>query len=265
MKKSTYPNYEIIVVENNSREPATFRYYRELLKKYDNVKIITWSGNGFNWAELNNFGASEAAGDYLLLLNNDTEVITPEWIEEMLMHAQRPEVGIVGSMLYYPNDTIQHAGAILCLANTVGHAFSGVDRGSGGYMRRLCYAQNLMVVTGACMLMRKDVFDEVGGVDVDFAVALNDIDLCMRVRKEGYLVVWTPFAELYHYESKSRGIDDTECKKRRSEAEYSLFRNRWQDELSEGDPYYNPNFSTENASFELDRPKKKNMRKPFKK
>ena len=145
-----------------------------------------WPGSGFSWAALNNYAVAEkAAGEYLLLLNNDTKVISPGWIEEMLMHAQRQDVGAVGAMLYYPNNTIQHAGVILNLGGVAGHAFTGIRRGNEGYMGRLCFAQNLSAVTGACMMIRRNVWEEVGGIDEQLAVNLNDIDLCLRLRKAG--------------------------------------------------------------------------------
>lgn len=250
-EKTTYSNYEIVIAENNSTDPDTFEYY-DSLKNYANVKIITWSGNDFNWAAINNYAVREAAsGDYLLLLNNDTEIITPAWIEEMLMYAQRPNVGAVGAMLYYPDDTIQHAGVIMGIGSVAAHAFCKVKRGSVGYMGRLCYAQNLSAVTGACVMMRRSVWDEMGCIDEEFAVNYNDIDLCMRIRKAGYLIVWTPYAELYHYESKSRGPIDDPVKKAGLEYEKTLFRTKWPDILENGDPYYNPNFSHKNACFEL--------------
>lgn len=242
-EKSTYRNFEIIVVENNSRELETFECYEELLRRWDNVKVVMWDGP-FNWSAINNYGVREAAaGEMILLLNNDTEVIAPNWMEEMLMYAQRRDVGCVGAMLYYPNDTVQHAGAIVGLDDDqiVTHSFKGVKRGEVGYAGKLRYAQNMSAVTGACLLMRRDVWDEVGGCDERFPVGLNDVDLCMRIRKAGYLIVWTPYAELYHSESKSRGVDNTPEKRARRAEEEALFRERWAAELAVGDPYYNPN------------------------
>ena len=204
--KTTYQNYEIIIVENNSQSPELFRYYKELTEHYSNIKVLYWQGTGFNWSALNNFGVQEAAGEYVLLINNDTEVISSNWIQEMLMYAQRPDVGIVGAMLYYPDDKVQHAGVLIGKEIIATHAFSETSRGEYGYMKKLSYAQDVSAVTGACMLMRKKVFEKTGGMDEQFAVGLNDIDFCMRVRRAGYLVVWTPYAELYHYESRSRGL-----------------------------------------------------------
>lgn len=241
-EKSTYRNFEIIVVENNSRELKTFEYYETMLERWDNVKLVLWDGP-FNWSAINNYGVRKSAtGDMILLLNNDIEVIAPNWLEEMIMYAQRRDVGCVGAMLYYPDDTIQHAGVLVGAGGQlVSHAFADVTRGEVGYARKLCYAQNMSAVTGACMLMRREVWDEMGGCDENYPVNFNDIDLCMRIREAGYLVVWTPFAELYHYESKSRGKDNTPAKRARAEAEKARLEDRWAAELAAGDPYYNPN------------------------
>ena len=251
-EKTSYRNYEIIIVENNSTLRKTFEYYRKLSSESDNVKIIRWKGNEFNWSAINNYAAEKAAsGEYLLLLNNDMTVISPGWIEEMLMYAQRSDVGAVGAMLYYPDDTIQHAGVILGMGGVAAHAFNVFRRGSVGYMGRLCYAQNLSAVTGACMMIRRTVWEEVGGINEQFAVNYNDIDLCLRIREAGYLIVWTPYAELYHYESKSRGGIDTPEKRDGLAREKLLFRKRWYDVLEKGDPYYNPNLTLRRSDFSL--------------
>ena len=251
---STYRNFEIVVVENNSREPRTFAYYKAMLARWDNVKLVRWDGP-FNWSAINNHGVRQGAGgDMILLLNNDTEVITPSWLEEMIMYAQRQDVGCVGAMLYYPDDTIQHAGVLVGAGGQlVSHSFKNVSRGETGYAGKLCYAQNVSAVTGACMLMRREVWDEVGGCDEGYPVGLNDIDLCMRIREAGYLIVWTPYAELYHYESKSRGVDNTPEKQARAEAERTRFKERWSAELAAGDPYYNPNLG---LGYFIARPRK---------
>ena len=247
--KTTYEPYEIIIAENNSVKLETFEYYEQLVTEDPRVVVVNWPGE-FNWAAINNFAIESATGEYLLLLNNDTEVISPNWIEEMLMYAQRPDVGIVGAMLYYPDDTVQHAGVIVGMKGVAAHAFAGVERNERGYADRLCYAQDLSAVTGACVLMRKEVFEQVGGIDESFAVNYNDIDLCLRIREAGYLVVWTPFAELYHYESKSRGLPKTPEDKAARLDEALRFQERWSDILDKGDPYFNPNLSLEHTSFE---------------
>lgn len=251
IEKSTYENYEIIVVENNSTEADTFAYYEEL-KENERIKIVTFEGS-FNYSAVNNLGAANASGEYLLLLNNDTQVITVNWIEEMLMYAQRDDVGAVGAKLYYADKTIQHAGVVLALGahRTAGHSHYGQHRDNLGYMGRLCYAQNVSAVTGACLLVKKSLFDIAGGLDESFAVSLNDVDFCLKLRQRGYLNVFTPFAELYHYESVSRGLDDRGEKAERYNEESERFRKKWKEVLEAGDPYYNLNFSLDRSDFAL--------------
>lgn len=250
--KSTYRNFEVIVVENNSKSEEIFKYYEEIQKRWKNLKVVTWDKH-FNYSAINNFGAKFASGEHLLLLNNDTEVIAPDWIQEMLMYSQRNDVGAVGAKLYYPDDTIQHAGLGIGLLTLAGHYHRNFRRTHPGYMGRLAYAQNLSGVTAACMMIRKSVWDEVGGLDETFEVAFNDVDLCMRIRKANYLIVWTPFAELYHYESKSRGSDDAPEKRARFVGEVERFQKRWKKELEEGDPYYNPNLTLDKEDFSVKR------------
>lgn len=251
LEKSTYDNYEIIVVENNSTEPEVFEYYEEL-KKHKNIEVVIYEGE-FNYSKVNNFGAGQAEGEYILLLNNDTEVITINWMEELLMYAQREDVGAVGAKLYYENNTIQHAGIVIGLGahRTAGHTHYMVDKNNFGYMGRLCYAQDVSAVTGACLLVKKALFDELGGLDEEFAVALNDVDFCLRLRKKGLLNIFTPFAELYHYESVSRGSDMSGENAKRYDEEAETFRNKWKEELEKGDPYYNPNFSLDHSDYTL--------------
>lgn len=247
-EKTTYSNFEVIIVENNSTQQSTFRYYRSLEDVHDNLKVVVWDSI-FNYSAINNFGFKEAKGEYVLLLNNDIEVITPDWIQEMVMFAQRGDVGAVGAMLYYPDDTIQHAGVILGIGGVAGHSHKYYQRGSYGYMSRATIAQNLTAVTFACVMMRREVFEEVGGLDEAFQVAFNDVDMCMRIRKAGYLVVFTPYAELYHHESKSRGSEDTPEKVKRFNSEVDRFQGRWSKELADGDPYYNPNLTLIHEDF----------------
>lgn len=246
--KTTWPDYEIVIVENNSTAPELFDYYERIQREHANVRVVTWEG-AFNYSAVNNYGAQFCTGEYLLLLNNDVEVITPDWIEEMLMFAQRPDVGAVGAKLYYPDGTIQHAGVCLGLGSVAGHYFAHVDGENVGYMGRLLYPQNMTAVTAACMLLRREVWDKAGGLDEAWALAFNDVDLCLRIRKAGYHIVWTPFAELYHLESASRGTDDTPEKKKRFDGEKLRFRTRWAKELEAGDPYYNPNLSLQRSDF----------------
>ncbi len=251
LEKSTYENIEIIVVENNSTEKETFDYYEEL-KENEKIRVITFEG-AFNYSAVNNSGVANASGEYILLLNNDTQVITVNWLEEMLMYAQRRDVGAVGAKLYYANKTIQHAGVVLGLGahRTAGHSHYGQHRENLGYMGRLCYAQNVSAVTGACLMVKKALFEEVGGLDESFAISLNDVDFCLKLHQKGYLNVFTPFAELYHFESLSRGLDDNGEKAQRYNRESEQFRTKWKDVLEAGDPYYNPNFSLDRSDFAL--------------
>lgn len=207
IEKSTYDNYEIVIVENNSETKEIFSYYEEL-KNNPSIKIVTFKG-AFNYSAVNNFGVGAATGDYVLLLNNDTQVITVNWLEELLMYAQREDVGAVGGKLYYADKTIQHAGVVIGLGahRTAGHTHYRQKRENLGYMGRLCYAQDVSAVTGACLMVKKKLYEEAGGLDEGFAVSLNDVDFCLKLRQLGYLNVFTPFAELYHYESVSRGLD----------------------------------------------------------
>lgn len=247
LEKSTYDNYEIIIVENNSMLKSTFAYY-DSLKKDERIKVVTWEKE-FNYSAINNFGATFADGEYILLLNNDMEVIACDWLEEMLMFAQREDVGAVGAKLYYPDDTVQHAGVILGIGGVAGHSHKYFKKDEPGYFARLVVAQDLSAVTAACMMMPKAVFDEVGGLDEGYKVAFNDVDLCMKIRRAGYLIVYTPYAELYHYESVSRGSEDTPEKVERFNGEVARFMDRWGKELLAGDPYYNPNLSLEFEDF----------------
>ncbi len=248
--KSTYKNFEVIVAENNSVESETFEYYKTLESKYNNLKIVTWKRE-FNYSAINNFAVKTTRGEYVLLLNNDIEIITPDWIEQMLMFAQRSDVGAVGAKLYYDDNTIQHAGVIVGLGGVAGHAHKGFAYDDPGYMARASIVQNFSACTAACLLVRKDVYNEVGGLDEDYAVAFNDIDFCMSIRKAGYLIVFTPYAEFYHYESKSRGLEDTTEKRARFNGEVIRFQSRWAKELKKGDPYYNPNLSLDSEDFAL--------------
>lgn len=251
-EKSSYKNFEIIIIENNSKDPETFGYY-ETLQGQNNIKVVKYAAGGkFNYSAINNFGVKFAAGEHLLFLNNDTSVISEDWIEEMLMYSQRKDVGAVGAKLYYPDDTIQHAGVIVGLGGVAGHSHCGFKKTALGYMARLYFAQECSAVTGACLMTKKSIFEEVGGFDEKmFAVEFNDVDLCMRIRKSGYKIIWTPYAELYHYESKSRGYDDTPEKKNRHRMEVFNFKTRWSNELAQGDPFYNPNLTLDRGDFSL--------------
>ncbi len=249
LNKSSYKNIEILIIENNSENSDTFAYY-EQISKDERIRVLKYSGE-FNYSKINNFAANEAKGEYLLLLNNDTEVISECWLEEMLMFAQRKDVGAVGAKLYYPDDTIQHAGVLMGINHVAGHAHKGWKRDSLGYAGRLVIAQNMSGVTGACLMMRKKVFDEINGFDEEFPVAFNDVDLCLRIRNKGYLIVFTPYAELYHYESKSRGYEEE------SQEKWNVYnkavkrlQSKWSYEL-EHDPYYNKNLTLQREDFSL--------------
>lgn len=246
---STYDNYEIVIVENNS-ETAEIRTYYEEISRHPRVQVVEYKGD-FNYSKINNFGVQYAKGEYLLLLNNDTEVINPDWMEELLMYAMRKDVGVVGAKLYYPDKTIQHAGIVIGLGahRTAGHTHYRIPEANVGYMGRLCYAQDVTAVTGACMMVSKALYEELGGLDESFTVALNDVDFCLRVREKGLLNIFTPFAELYHYESKSRGSDKKDERALRYQQESDRFCVKWADALAKGDPYYNPNFSLDHSDF----------------
>ena len=248
IEKSTYKNYEIIVVENNSVKDETFAYYKKIEAK--GVKVVYWE-KGFNYSAINNYGASYAKGDYLLLLNNDVEVITPDWLEEMLGNCQRKEVGIVGVKLYYPDDTVQHAGIIVGIGGIAGNIFVGLPRRYTGYFHKASVQQDLSAVTAACMMVKRSVYEAVKGLDEKLQVAFNDVDFCLRVRKAGYLVVYNPYAELYHYESKTRGPEDTKEKARRFYSELEYMRSHHLDILKNGDPMYNRNLTLTKWDYSL--------------
>lgn len=249
-KKATYKNIEYIIVENNSEEQATFDYYEKLKQNNKKVKVVVWEKK-FNYSAINNFGVKFASGEYLLFLNNDTEIINSDCIEELLGHCMRDDVGIVGARLYYEDDTIQHAGVIIGLGGVAGHAFPGACKEEPGYFGRIIAAQDYSAVTAACMMTKKSVFNEVQGFEEKLAVAFNDVDFCMKVREAGYLVVYNPYAELHHYESKSRGLEDTEEKVQRFQGEIETFKERWGEFLLKGDPYYSPNLTLDKNDFSL--------------
>ena len=249
-RKSTYRNYEVLIVENNSEKEETFEYYKKLPERYPKVRVLTWEKE-FNYSAINNFAAEEAQGEYLLFLNNDVEILTPDWIEEMLQNCQQENVAAVGAKLYYPDDTIQHAGVVLGLGGSAGHIMCRASREDPGYFGRMISVQEISAVTAACMMVKKSEFDSVKGFDETFQVAFNDIDLCMKFRAAGKKIVFTPYAELYHYESKSRGLEDTPEKQFRFEKETKHFEEKWGEQMSKGDPYYNPNLSLKEADCSL--------------
>lgn len=245
--KTNYQNYEILIIENNSEKEETFAYYETLIKN-TKCKVIKWE-KSFNYSAINNFGVSHAKGDYILLLNNDVEVITNHWLEEMLGTAMQKGIGAVGAMLLYPDNTVQHAGAVYGICGLVGHVHKNFPKDAQGYYHRLQIAQNFSCVTAACLMVPRKVFQECKGLDERFEVAFNDMDFCLRIRKHGYRIVMTPFAKLYHYESKSRGAEDSIEKLARFHREIALFRDIWQQELLLGDPYYNENLTAHRDDF----------------
>ena len=249
-KRATYKNIEYIIIENNSEKEETFEYYEKLKKENPRVKLVVWEKE-FNYSRINNFGVQYARGEYLLFLNNDTEIINENVIEEMLGYCMRDDVGIVGARLYYEDDTVQHAGVVVGLGGVAGHAFVGAAKDDPGYFRRIFVAQDYSAVTAACLMSKRKVFDKVKGFEETLAVAFNDIDFCMKVRKAGYLIVYNPYVELHHYESKSRGLEDTEEKIERFQGEIEIFQERWKEFLEEGDPYYSPNLTLDKNDFSL--------------
>jgi len=247
--KSTYRNYEVIIVENNSKEPDTFAYYKSIDGK-DGISVIYWEEE-FNYSRINNYGIMHAKGDYIVCLNNDISVITPDWMEELLGNCQRKEVGITGARLYFPDNTIQHAGIVVGMGGSAGSMFVGMSRNRTGYMHKAAIQQNLSAMTAACFMVKRQAFEQAGGFDEKLAVAFNDVDFCLRVRQAGYLVVYNPDAQMYHDESKTRGYEDTPEKQARFQKEKDYLRSRWPEIMEQGDPYYNRNLSLEKCDYTI--------------
>ena len=248
LRKTKYSNYEIIVIDNQSQEAETHAYF-DKLRNNPKIKIVSYDAP-FNYSKINNSAVAASDGEFIGLINNDIEVISPDWLGEMVSQASRKGIGAVGAMLYYPNDTIQHAGVVLGLGGVAGHVYVGKPRGYGGQMSRAKLVQNLSAITAACLLIRRDTFDAVGGLDPTLQVAFNDIDFCLRVRQLGLRNLWTPFAELYHHESASRGYEDTPEKQQRFLSEVALMTGRWGKALQQ-DSAYNPNLTLEGCDFSL--------------
>ena len=247
---NSYKNFEIVIIENNSEKKETFQYYEKLKKQHENVKVVTWKKE-FNYSAINNFGVKSAEGEYLLFLNNDTEMMTEDALEEMLGCCMREEVGVVGAKLLYADDTVQHAGIVIGFDNYAGHVNMKIGKDEFGYMGRAKINCNYSAVTAACMMTKKDLFEQVGGFDEQFVIACNDVDYCLKLRELNKLIVFNAFAEWHHYESKSRGYEDTEEKIERFEKEKKKFQKKWQKVLDEGDPFYNKNFPITEAPFTL--------------
>lgn len=248
-KNTGYQNFEIIIVENNSTTDEIFRYYKELSGNRK-IHLLRW-GKEFNYSAINNFAVAHAKGEYLLFLNNDVKSINPDWLEEMLGVCQRPEVGGVGAKLIYPDNTIQHAGCVIGMGGIAGHMFVDMPADRTGYLHKASLLQDMSAVTAACLLMKKEVFEQAGGFTEELAVAFNDVDLCLKVRKNGYLIVYDPYAKLYHMESKTRGAEDSKEKVRRFQTEIEYMRCHWIDILKNGDPCYNKNLSLTKWNYSL--------------
>lgn len=262
MDRGTYKNVEFIVIENNSVEPDTFAYYKRIQTECRQVRVVTWERD-FNYSAINNFGVTYAKGDYLLFLNNDVEIIAPGFMEEMLGFVQREDVGAVGARLLYQDDTIQHAGVVVGFGGVAGHTFIGLHKAENSYFHRAMCAQDYSAVTAACLMTKKKLFDQAGGFSEELAVAFNDIDYCMKIRTLDKLVVYAPYAVLYHYESKSRGLEDTPEKVARFNREVAVFAKKWPDILRHGDPYYNPNLTLRKSNFALRDLKKEGIGEPY--
>ena len=242
---TTYKNYEIIIIENNSEEEKTFDFYKQIDGK-DKIKVVYYPEKEFNYSKIINFGVKNSTGEYIIQLNNDTELLTPDWLQEMLMFAQREDVGAVGVELFYPDKTIQHAGIIIGIGGVAGHVFKNIPKGMHGYFSKDAMIQNLSAVTAACIMTKKSIYDEVGYMDEKFKVAFNDVDFCLKIREKGKLIVYNPYVQFIHYESKSRGFEDTPEKQARFKTEVDRFYEKWQSFLDEGDPYYNINLRLDN-------------------
>jgi GT2 family glycosyltransferase len=246
-----YQNFEIIGVDNNSEDEQTHVLMEELVRTDSRIRFVRYE-KPFNYSAINNFAVQEAAGEHIILMNNDIEVLNIDWLEALLEHSQRSEVGAVGAKLYYKNNTIQHAGVIIGIAGFAGHSHRHFPRRSPGYFNRLNCIQNLSAVTAALLMVKKEYYHAVGGLDEEnLGTALNDVDFCLKLREKGYLNIFTPYCEAYHYESVSRGYEDTPEKQARFAREVAYFKKRWAVILAKGDPYYNPQLTLEREDFSL--------------
>ena len=273
LEKTTYSNYEIVVVENNSDTEEIYEYYKEIIK-LDKVRVVNYNTGkeilsseecsleftnsnrrevkpGFNYSAIINFGVRMSDGEYAIQLNNDTELMTPNWLEIMLGFCQREDVGAVGVKLYFPDETIQHAGIIVGIGGIAGNRFKSIPKSGHGYFAKESMIENLSAVTGACLMAPKKVYEEVDWMNENLAVAFNDVDFCLKIREKGYLIVYNPFVEFWHYESKTRGQEDSPAKIKRFQGEMSTFEQRWGDILDEGDPYYNVNLSLDTEVYHM--------------
>jgi GT2 family glycosyltransferase len=245
IQRTTYSNYEVIIVDNGSVEDATQQLFDRLPK--DRFRILR-DESPFNFSTLNNKAARVACGELLCLMNNDIEILTPDWLEEMVSFAVRPDIGCVGARLWYPDGRLQHGGCVLGVGGVCGHSHKYLQQGHTGYFGRAVLHQSFSAVTAACLLVRRHVFEEVGGLDEQLVVAFNDIDFCLRVREAGYRNVWTPYAEMNHHESASRGTEDTRAKQIRFSSEVDFMQSRWYRKLFD-DPAYSPNLTCDCEDF----------------
>jgi GT2 family glycosyltransferase len=250
LKKSDYKNFEILVLDNGSTDPDTIEYFTHIQNEEHRIRVVAYD-YPFNYSAINNYGVSKAKGDIVGFINNDIEVIAPCWLGEMVSHALRPGIGCVGAKLYYSNESLQHGGVILGVGGVAGHSHKHLPKNHPGYFRRAMLTQNLSAVTAACLIMRKSVFEEVGGFDEKkLTVAFNDVDLCLKVREAGYRNLWTPYAELFHHESLSRGHEDSPEKQQRFQSEVRHIKQKWAYNLQR-DPYYNENLTLDREDFSL--------------
>lgn len=257
ISKTSYDRYEIVIVENGSRQIKTFVAYGKY-EKTAKVRVITRDGD-FNFSAVNNFGAGKAGGEVLLFLNNDTELLTPAWLEEMLGLALRIGVGAVGAKLCYPDGSVQHAGVVTGMCGIAGHPYQGEPCESDGYLYGLRTVRNVSAVTGACLMVRRELFEQAGGFDEDLALAYNDVDLCLKLADCGHLTIWTPYAELIHHESKTRGYDLSKTQKERLAGESSIIMKKWGRYIERGDPYYNPNLTLDKQDLSFNLQPKTNL------
>ncbi len=250
LEKTTYENYEIVIVENNSQTEEIESYYQEL-EKNPKIKIVRYEEKGFNYSKIINLGVKNSSGEYIVQLNNDTEIETRDWLEDMLGFCAREDVGAVGVKLFYPDNTIQHAGIVFGVDRVATHLFRGLPRHLHGYFARESSIQDFSAVTGACMMTKRVTYEQVGYMDENMPVAFNDLDFCLKIRETGKLIVYDPFVTVIHYESKTRGYEDTPEKVARFEAEIEKFQKKWKKIYEQGDPYYNPNFSLHSNQYEI--------------
>ena len=249
LKLTTYENYEIVVIENNSENDETFEYYKKL-EENEKVRVIKYPNKGFNYSRIINFGVRNCDSEFVMQLNNDTELLTPDWLQKFIGYCQREDVGAVGARLYYGDKSIQHAGIVVGICGLAANMLTGLPKGVHAYFGKDCLIQNVSAVTGACLFAKRSIYEEVGFMDEEnFVIAFNDVDFCLKIREKGYKIIYNPYIELMHYESKSRGYENTPEKQERFERESNNFKNKWKEVIEKGDPYYNPNLSLTTADY----------------